>query len=89
MSKDLTVTGEWYTNQYYANCNTKGVIHLLECKKCKIQYMGHTTQQLKDREQEHTISVDNNDTSTLIGQDFSQCTNRGTRDLSVKAIEVK
>ena len=39
------------------NCATENVIYLISCKKCGIQYIGETSQKLKNRMNNHNIST--------------------------------
>lgn len=39
------------------NCKTNNVIYLLQCNICKLQYIGETTQKLKDRFLQHRRNV--------------------------------
>ena len=41
------------------NCQTRNVIYLIECKKCKEQYVGETNRALQHRFSEHLGYVRN------------------------------
>ena len=41
-----TVTSKSYLVHTFANCKTKGVIYLTECRSCGMQYMGETKKAL-------------------------------------------
>ena len=42
-----------------ANCNTPHVVYLIQCKSCKKQYVGQTTQSLKMRFARHLTAIRN------------------------------
>ena len=35
------------------NCGTKNIIHLISCRKCAVQYVGETSQTLRNRFNNH------------------------------------
>lgn len=39
------------------NCNTSGIIYLITCKHCKLQYVGETERRLKDRLNAHRSNI--------------------------------
>ena len=41
------------------NCNTAGVVYMVECHKCGIQYVGQTTRKFKTRMGEHINDIKN------------------------------
>ena len=51
------------------NCNTQGVIYLLSCEKCHIQYIGQSGRRIMERVREHLNSIDNNKGS--VGEHFN------------------
>ena len=46
----------WKVNKKF-NCETKNVAHIIECNKCKEQYIGETERALKDRLGEHKTCI--------------------------------
>ena len=44
-----SVTEEIYPIQHQMDCNTKGVIYLVTCDKCNIQYVGETSGTIRQR----------------------------------------
>ena len=46
-------TKEKFEMKGYYTCNTTGVIYLISCTKCKMQYIGQTGRKLVDRIKEH------------------------------------
>ena len=47
----------WYNIEEYIDCNSKNVIYLMTCQKCKQQYVGFTSRNFKKRVYEHLRSV--------------------------------
>ena len=56
---------------YVNKCQTKNVIYMLGCKKCKAQYIGETHRTLQDRFSEHLGYVRNNHTKKVTGEHFN------------------
>ena len=43
------------------NCQSRNLIYLIHCKKCKKQYIGERKRQLNERFREHRRSIQNHD----------------------------
>lgn len=54
--QSYTNGSNFVTNQYI-NCNSKNIIYLISCLKCKVQYVGHTSQSLKGRIRKHLSDI--------------------------------
>ena len=52
-------------------CHSKNVIYLITCKKCEVQYVGLTTQKIKDRINQHINHIKKNDLSTFLVTHFN------------------
>ena len=52
-------TGERVEMSNKFNCNTAGVVYMIECHKCGIQYVGMTTRKFKTRMGEHVNDIKN------------------------------
>ena len=50
-------TGKVFGINYDLNCNSKSVIYLITCSKCKIQYVGSTTTAFRTRFNNHKSRV--------------------------------
>ena len=50
-------TKEYYKLKGEFNCRTTGVIYLITCEKCRIQYVGQSGRSLHDRIREHMYSI--------------------------------
>ena len=68
------------------DCDTAGVIYLIQCRKCTVQYVGLTKNKLKQRLSGHKNSI-NNKGQTLIAQHF-QSNDHSFEDLTIKILEV-
>ena len=54
------------------NCQSKNLIYLLECKKCREQYTGETERTLQDRFSDHLGYVRNTHLTKATGFHFNQ-----------------
>ena len=54
------------------NCQSKNLIYLLECKKCRKQYKGETERTLQDRLSDHLGYVRNAHLTKATGFHFNQ-----------------
>lgn len=48
-----------YNLNFNTNCSTSDVIYLITCKKCSIQYVGQTSQQVSKRMNSHRFDINN------------------------------
>ena len=53
------------------NCNTENVIYLISCNKCQVQYVGQTTQRIKNRFSQHKSKIVHNKLNTFICNHFN------------------
>ena len=52
-----TVSKKRYEISEYMNCNTRNVIYLVTCLKCKLQYVGETKRTLRERFNNHRSDI--------------------------------
>ena len=52
-------------------CNSKNVIYLITCNKCEAQYVGLTSQKIKERIGQHIRHIKKNDLSTYLVRHFN------------------
>ncbi|KAJ8333150.1 hypothetical protein SKAU_G00420460 [Synaphobranchus kaupii] len=52
-----TATGKQYSITEYLTCKTPIVIYIIQCKKCKVQYVGMTSTILQRRFKDHRSSI--------------------------------
>ena len=69
-----TTTGNCYRINCNATCISRCLVYLAECTVCKKQYVGNTTQQLRDRITEHRNNKESALKSHLVlhGINFNQ-----------------
>ena len=64
-------TGRNYTGVNYT-CETRNVVYLITCRKCKKQYVGQTYRTYKTRINEHFGYIKRKNLNTATGRHFSQ-----------------
>ena len=47
--------------RYSTSCTSQNVIYLIECKRCNMQYIGQTNQQVSKRMNSHRFDINNYD----------------------------
>jgi hypothetical protein len=52
-----TTTKQSHQIKTNMNCNTNGIIYLITCKRCNVQYVGETERRLKDRLNAHRSNI--------------------------------
>ena len=89
LNKTGTITSKT-TNRTYKTkvnvcCQSSNLIYCIECKKCKIQYVGETSRRLMDRFQGHFSTIKNKrgENKSLIHDHFNQKGHNSTSDLSI------
>ena len=70
-----TVTNDTFSlpNNHFdigVSCSTKNVIYLITCEKCKVQYVGMTTQQIRSRIGAHRRKINNSSYDTMLYHHF-------------------
>ena len=68
------------------NCNTIGVIYLVSCNKCSIQYVGQTTRKFQLRVKEHLSDIKNHNKMKAIGVHFNS-TDHSIDNFRVQIVE--
>jgi len=68
------------------NCQTKGIIYCITCKKCSVQYIGQSKKSLQDRFANHQGYVNNRDFSQPTGRHFNS-RGHSISDMSVVIVE--
>jgi len=81
-------TGATYglVNDAVLDCNTKGIIYLIECRQCSYQYVGLTKQSLKKRLAGHRYLVKNKG-QTLLARHYSK-PGHDISDLTIRVLQV-
>lgn len=89
-NKILSFTsGNTYDIQQYINCNSNNVIYVINCEECRLQYVGHTTQNLKCRIRKHISDVPQASARNVsaASQHFFSIHNNSISSLSVTGVE--
>ena len=79
------VTSECIRYKSDFSCTTVGVIYLITCTKCRIQYIGQTSRKFNTRMKEHILSIKNCE-DNVIGTHFNS-TGHSLDNFSVQIIE--
>lgn len=81
--------GSNFTNKQYINCNSKNIIYLISCSKCRVQYVGHTSQSLKGRIRKHLSDIPFSSVRNVssASQHFAVHHSGSTESLGVQGIE--
>ena len=52
-------TGQTHPIKSNLTCETKNLIYMIQCNRCNLQYIGETKRRVKDRFNEHRVTIDN------------------------------
>ena len=63
--------GKSFRTRASGNCRTTGIIYLIECRRCHLQYVGQTGTELKTRLCNHISSIRRQDPEQPVAQHFS------------------
>ena len=77
-------TKETFKNNALYTCKTSGVIYLINCLKCGMQYVGESGRELYKRGREHIYNIENN--KEAIGEHFNS-KGHALHHLSIQIIE--
>ena len=88
-------TGKEFSINYDLNCNSRNVIYLITCSKCKIQYVGSTTTAFRTRFNNHksrvnahvNLSSENKKKDDVLYQHFHSQGHLGLEHMSVQLID--
>ena len=80
-----TVTNETHTITGDFSCATHGVVYLITCSKCNIQYIGQTSRKFSIRMKEHLTDIEKAE-DKIIGKHFNS-TGHSISDFSTQVIE--
>ena len=82
------ISGRAYITRGLADCNTKFVVYLIECKICNRQYVGQTGQTLRQRITGHLRKIEDGKEANTVHDHFRKGECRGTRNLRVQVLHV-
>ena len=88
-------TGKEFSINYDLNCNSRNVIYLISCSKCKIQYVGSTTTAFRTRFNNHksgvnahvNLSSENKKKDDVLYQHFHSHGHLGLEHMTVQLID--
>ena len=81
-----TTTGEVFKVKASADCCTKNVVYVIECKKCAAQYVGETENALRVRLTGHRSDIHHRRTDRPVARHFCQ-SDHSIHDLTIMAVE--
>ena len=79
-------TGKKYTIHSRLSCDSKNVIYLVSCKKCRLQYIGSTTTDFRIRFRNHKSAMLTNKTTCEVAVHFNK-TSHILDDFSFQCID--
>ena len=77
-----------YITRGDADCNTKYVVYLIECRKCGRQYVGQTGQSLRERFSRHLHRIINYNIPSTLHEHFARGACRGAHNVRVQVLQV-
>ena len=69
-----------YTN---VNCNSNNLVYCLECKVCRIKYVGQTKNTIKQRFQQHFYLISKKSQAHYVSKHFNGADHNGIQDVSI------
>ena len=76
-----------YVAKQNVTCESSNLIYCLECKRCKMQYVGKTERPLKERLGEHLGTIKANKGDTDVPWHFNQADHQKRSDVKIYVIE--
>ena len=76
----------WKINKN-VNCESRNIVYMIECLKCKQRYIGESKRSLKSRLADHRGYINKEQTDTATGAHFNQ-PGHSLSDLSVTILEI-
>ena len=75
-----------YITRGVADCNTKRVVYLIQCKRCGRQYVSQTGQSLNERFRKHLQKIKQGKEANTLHEHFSRGTCRGVNNMMVQIL---
>jgi len=82
------ITKTSYSTNDLADCNTKFIIYLIQCKKCHKQYIEQTAQPLRNRLSRHIQKIKDTKEHSIIHEHFRPNKCSSLEHLSVQILDV-
>ncbi len=81
-TKSVLVHGQPFVINSNLNCNSKGVVYLINCLKCSVYYVGETGNPLRTRLNQHINDIKHN-RSTSVAEHFNSSLHDIDRDFRI------
>ena len=82
-----TYTGETFTCMTNVSCRSYNVIYCITCTKCLKQYVGQTSNSIRDRFQGNFSDISRDDNDKSIPLHFNSKEHMGTKDMKISVLE--
>ena len=86
MMSESSVTGKEYPVKATANCKTSNVVYVIECKRCKKQYVGETENALHIGMNGHRLEFEHQWLDKPVASHFN-CKDHSVEDFSISVIK--
>ena len=83
---DSNSTGSMFISNATGTCASNNVVYMIECKKCGMQYIGETTQTLRQRFTQHRNNIIGGKNKTPLVRHFNS-PGHSINDVSIKILE--
>ena len=77
-----------YITRGAADCNTKRVVYMIQCRRCGRQYVSQTGQSLKDRIKNHLRKIRDHREVNTLHEHFRKGACRGVHNMMVQVLHV-
>ena len=82
------ISNRTYITRGRADCNTKYVVYMIQCKRCGSQYVGQTGQSLKDRFKRHLQKIRDYREMNTMHEHFRRGACKGTHNMVLQVLHV-
>ena len=82
------ISNRAYITRGKADCNTKRIVYLIQCKKCGRQYVGQTGQSLKERFKRHLQKIKDRREVNTMHDHFRKGSCSGTNNIMLQILHV-
>ena len=80
------ITGKTFKVKASADCCTKNVVYVIQCKRCAVQYVGETENTLRVRLTGHRSDINHRRMDRPMAKHFCQ-SDHSIHDLTIMAVE--
>ena len=82
-----SASGRTYMSRFNVCCCSSNLIYCITCKRCGIQYVGQTKNELKIRFSAHFLKISKNDLESEIARHFNSDHHKGLDDLTIHIVD--